>query len=269
MRIHELLSLKLLFEKDGIVSADDFKQALEQVHGRTDQNTLNAMLSVLNLDFYQKANQKKYGVEPYVVLSNNEYHLNQRILQSYQSNEYFNQLVDDALATGLFKADRYDQTQPLTIGKKYTRKDMCRLLGWKKDLSAVVNGYKLAYGTCPLFITYTKSQDIDDGIKYEDEFLNSATMRMFTRSPRKLDSPEVQAMVQGNASGALKMPLFVKKSDDEGGDYYYLGLVNIDKRSLQQESMLDKKGKEVSVVTMNLILEKPVQYQLYLNLTKD
>ena len=65
------------------------------------------------------------------------------------------------------------------------------------------------------------------------------------------------------------MPLFVKKSDDEGGDYYYLGLVNIDKRSLQQESMLDKKGKEVSVVTMNLILEKPVQYQLYLNLTKD
>lgn len=94
-------------------------------------------------------------------------------------------------------------------------------------------------------------------------------MRMFTRSPRKLDSPEVQAMVQGNASGVLKMPLFVKKSDDEGSDYYYLGLVNIDQKSLRQESMRNKKGKTVPVVTMNLILEKPVQYNLYLNLTKN
>ena len=61
----------------------------------------------------------------------------------------------------------------------------------------------------------------------------------------------------------------MKKSDDEGSDYYYLGLVNIDQQSLRQETMLNKKGKEVPVVTMNLILEKPVQYQLYLNLTKD
>ncbi|MGN8156833.1 DUF3427 domain-containing protein [Latilactobacillus sakei] len=269
MRIHELLLLKLLFEKDGVVSVDDFKKALEQVNARVDQKTLDSMLSVLNLKFYQKANQKKYGMEPYVMLSNNEYYLNEEILRAYQSNLNFDNLVDDVLATGLFKADDYDQTQPLTIGKKYTRKDMCRLLGWEKDLSAVVNGYKLAYNTCPLFITYTKSQDIDDGIKYEDEFLNSQIMRMFTRSPRKLDSPEVQAMVQGNASGVLKMPLFVKKSDDEGSDYYYLGLVNIDQKSLRQESMRNKKGKTVPVVTMNLILEKPVQYNLYLNLTKN
>lgn len=29
------------------------------------------------------------------------------------------------------------------------------------------------------------------------------------------------------------------------------------------------KGKEDPVVTMNLMLENPVQYNLYLNLTKD
>lgn len=76
-------------------------------------------------------------------------------------------------------------------------------------------------------------------------------------------------MVQGNASGELKMPLFVKKSDDEGIDFYYLGLVDIDQKSLRQESMVVKDGKIDPVVTMNLILEKPVQYSLYLNLTKD
>ncbi|WP_208422457.1 DUF3427 domain-containing protein [Latilactobacillus fragifolii] len=269
MRVHELLLLKLLLEKDGGLSVDDFKRALEQVHARTDQKTLDSMLLILGLSFFKTTDQDKYGREAYVILLNNQYQLNSKIKAAYQANSFFKLLVDDVLATGLFKADDYDQTVPLTIGKKYTRKDACRLLGWEKDQSSTIYGYKTAYGTCPLFITYAKSQDIDDGIKYEDEFLNSQTMRMFTRHPRKIDSAEVQTMVQGNASGELKMPLFVKKSDDEGTDFYYLGLVDIDQKSLRQESMVVNDGKIDPVVTMNLILEKPVQYSLYLNLTKD
>lgn len=269
MRVHELLLLKLLLEKDGGLSVDDFKRALEQVHARTDQKTLDSMLLILGLSFFKTTDQDKYGREAYVVLLNNQYQLNSKIKAAYQANSFFKLLVDDVLATGLFKADDYDQTVPLTIGKKYTRKDACRLLGWEKDQSSTIYGYKTAYGTCPLFITYAKSQDIDDGIKYEDEFLNSQTMRMFTRHPRKIDSAEVQTMVQGNASGELKMPLFVKKSDDEGTDFYYLGLVDIDQKSLRQESMVVNDGKIDPVVTMNLILEKPVQYSLYLNLTRD
>ena len=269
MRIHELLLLKLLFEKDGVVSVGDFKKALEQVNARVDQKTLDSMLLILSLSFFKAADQDKYGRDAYVTLDNNQYRLNGQIKTAYQTNSFFKLLVDDVLATGLFKADGYDQTVPLTIGKKYTRKDACRLLGWEKDQTSTIYGYKTAYGTCPLFITYAKSQDIDDGIKYEDEFLNSQTMRMFTRHPRKIESPEVQTMVQGNASGELKMPLFVKKSDDEGIDFYYLGLVDIDQKSLRQESMVVKDGKIDPVVTMNLILEKPVQYSLYLNLTKD
>lgn len=268
MRIHELLLLKCLLDKESTVSVNEFKVILRQSQARTDQKTLDSMLLVLGLSFFKEQDQVKYGREAYVTLANERYTLNPQIKAAYQENHFFKELVDDVLATGLFKADGYDQSEPLTIGKKYTRKDACRLLGWAKDQTSTIYGYKTAYGTCPLFITYAKSQDIDDGIKYEDEFLNSQTMRMFTRHPRRLSSQEVRTMVQGSAAGDIIMPLFVKKSDDEGIDFYYLGLVNIDQNSLQQEAMLIK-GKEEPVVTMNLILEKPVQYQLYLNLTKD
>lgn len=268
MRVHELLLLKGLLSNDGEIAFDDFKEKLDRMKALTSSKILNSMLRVLNLTFFKKQDQLKYGKEAYVTLKDNKYILNHRIKTDYNNNHLFKMLIDDILETGLFKAKEYNQQTLLTIGKKYTRKDACRLLGWDKDQAATIYGYKTAYGTCPLFITYTKSQDIDDGINYEDEFLNSKTMRMFTRHPRKINSSEIQTMVNGNSSGEIKMPLFVKKSDDEGTDFYYLGLVNIDQKSLRQESMV-VKGKEDPVVTMNLILEKPVQYSLYLNLTKN
>lgn len=268
MRIHELLLLKLLLQTDKFVSKENLLEQLKAHDARTDSQTLDSMLSILELSFYKDQDKLKYGNTPYVTLDNNNYFLNKKIADSYKNNTTFKLLIDDVIKTGLLKATDFNQLKPLTVGKKYTRKDACRLLNWEKDYSSTIYGYKQAFNTCPLFITYAKSNDIDEGIKYENEFLNSQTMRMFTRHPRKIDSKEIQAMVQGNQAGKVEMPLFVKKSDDEGTDFYYLGLVNIDPNSVTQESMT-VKGKEDPVVTMNLMLENPVQYNLYLNLTKD
>lgn len=38
----------------------------------------------------------------------------------------------------------------------YTRKDVCRILNWAKDESAVVYGYRVKYNTCPIFVTYKR-----------------------------------------------------------------------------------------------------------------
>lgn len=211
MRIHELLLLKLLLQTDKFVSKENLLEQLKAHDARTDSQTLDSMLSILELSFYKDQDKLKYGNTPYVTLDNNNYFLNKKIADSYKNNTTFKLLIDDVIKTGLLKATDFNQLKPLTVGKKYTRKDACRLLNWEKDYSSTIYGYKQAFNTCPLFITYAKSNDIDEGIKYEDEFLNSQTMRMFTRHPRKIDSKEIQAMVQGNQSGKVEMPLFVKK----------------------------------------------------------
>ncbi|MEH7538499.1 DUF3427 domain-containing protein, partial [Bacillus thuringiensis] len=51
--------------------------------------------------------------------------------------------------------------------------------------------------------------------------------------------------------------------DDEGSDFYYLGKARPDKTSVEQTEMQDKNGKELSVVTMNMIMEKSVDNKLY------
>lgn len=57
--------------------------------------------------------------------------------------------------------------------------------------------------------------------------------------------------------------MFIKKDDDEGSSFYYLGQARPDKSSVEQDKMKDKKGKEIPVVHMNMIMEKPVENSLY------
>lgn len=267
-RIHELLLIQMLLKNEGELEKPTFIQTLEEQNIRHDDATLKSMLEILSLEFYTAAVSKKYNDQAIVIEENEKYILNDDIYRSYQESADFSWFVDDAINTGIQKASEYNQFEMLTIGKKYTRKDACRLLNWESDESSTMYGYKNKYGTCPLFITYNKKQDNKETVAmYEDEFLNSGIMHMFTRHPRKLDSPEVVKIVEGNRLGEVIMPLFVKKSDDEGSQYYYLGMVNVDQQSVKQEKMLVKEELK-DVVTMNLILENPVKYSLYLDFVK-
>ena len=46
--------------------------------------------------------------------------------------------------------------------------------------------------------------------------------------------------------------IFVKKDDDEGTSFYYLGQADLRDGTEKEEWMKDKNGKDVPVVTMNL-----------------
>jgi hypothetical protein len=61
------------------------------------------------------------------------------------------------------------------------------------------------------------------------------------------------------------LPLFVKKNDDEGIDFYYLGDVMPVDGSFTQDTMPPAPGKTIgpSVVRMNMHLHDPVPMDLY------
>ena len=90
----------------------------------------------------------------------------------------------------------------LVLYEKYSRKDVCRILNWEKDDSSTMYGYKIKYNTCPIFVTYERSDDIAMSTNYNDEFEvlgrnpNVYSNRIFswmTRSRVKLESTEARA----------------------------------------------------------------------------
>jgi hypothetical protein len=123
-------------------------------------------------------------------------------------------------------------------------------------------GYKTKYNTCPIFITYHKNDDIESSVDYGDEFLNQEVLKWYTRSNRTLESKEVKAIIEAEENN-IDIHIFVKKDDDEGSDFYYLGQAIPDKKSVQQTVMKDKNDKEIPVVCMNMVMEQSIDNKLY------
>ena len=150
----------------------------------------------------------------------------------------------------------YEVESPLKIGKKYGYKDVCRLLNWDQDETSTIGGYRTKHQTCPIFITYNKSPEVDGAIKYEDKFLDRGYIRWFSKHTRNLGSKDVS---QSQPQDEPDHPhIFVKKSDkeDKGPQYYYLGIADLEEGSEREEKM-PENGKDV--VTMQLSLRKRPQ----------
>jgi hypothetical protein len=142
---------------------------------------------------------------------------------------------------------------------KYTRQDVCRLLLWAKDESSTIYGYKLHYPTmtCPIFVTYDKDTDkIDSSIDYNDAFVSSSEFAWETRNQVRLDSKEPRAIRGEDPEGPFKTLLFVKKSDDEGSSFYYMGEMAF--LSNFETTKHDSKGKELPVVAMRFAMKQCV-----------
>jgi hypothetical protein len=56
-----------------------------------------------------------------------------------------------------------------------------------------------------------------------------------SKSNRKINSKDVQSILGKN--GAIRLPLFIKKNNDEGLDFYYMGEVNPELNQVEQTTM--------------------------------
>lgn len=261
-RIHELLLLQKLFKNSGVYSKRQFLNDLEEHGTYVDNLTVNSFENNLNLTYFSSADQKKYGKSKYVDIQGDSYVLDKQLLNM---SDEFKALVFDVINIGLEKAKSYDKAKKLTVGMKYTRRDVNRLLGWGHEKSSSIYGYKQDSNTCPIFVTYQKAKNLAGKAKYENTFYNTSTMKWYTRAPRKLNSPEVRKIVDGNKEKTMEIFLFVKKSEDEGTDFYCLGNADIIQESVEQTTM-PIKGVNKDIVTMNLKLREPMKYSNYLDI---
>lgn len=261
-RKHELVLIDLLVQ-NGKVNYDEYVNHLTEAKCRTDEATLNSVHRVFDLSFFTKSDKKKYGEKPIIGLQKDKvYRFNSSIQQSLNTNEYFKHLVMDTIGSAFKKNEKYQCVKPLTLYEKYSRKDACKLLNWQKDESSTMYGYKPKHQTCPIFVTYHKNDKVEASVDYGDEFLSPEVLRWYSRSNRTLKSDEVQKIINAEENG-YGVHFFMKKDDDEGSGFYYLGQGNTDKKSVQQNTMEDKKGKEIPVVHMNMVMEQSIDNKLY------
>lgn len=260
-RKHEIILLDLLLRQDK-VSYDEYITYLMESNCQTDDATIASVKRILDLSFFTQNGKKKYGEEPIVTYSEYKYMFNDSIHDSLKKNKHFKDMVIDIIRSAKEKNTSYQCDKQLTLYKKYSRKDACKLLNWDNDENSTMYGYKTKHHTCPIFITYHKKDEVESSVNYGDEFLNQEVLKWYTRSNRTLKSPEVQTII-GAEENNIGIHIFVKKDDGEGSDFYYLGKAIPDKKSVEQTEMKDKSGKELPVVTMNMIMERGVDNKVY------
>ncbi len=217
--------LALLMAK-GSISKVEFEETLRtRFNHHISEKEYKSIVNLLNGDFLKQADEKKYGIEANIRISGNTIVMD----EAYRSR-----LIKEPLHTYLIDMLRYDYKKSKAVFsdekfhdgfqlyEKYSRKDVCRILCWAKNEESTMYGYRIKYNTCPIFVTYNKSDDISDTTKYADQFVDTSHFSWMTRSRVTLDSREVQEL-KAYAKTGMRIPLFIKKEDGEGSDFYFVG----------------------------------------------
>lgn len=228
----------------------------------TEEN-LSSAISFLNATFFKKQDQDKYQSPESVYLEQDKLYLAESLKQDLQ-NPIFEQFLVDLLDYSIHKYNkcykRANYNKGLIRYQKYSRKDVCHLLNWEKDESSTMYGYRIKYNTCPIFVTYHKEEGISESTKYEDAFINAFQFSWMTRNGVRIDSKEVVAIRDASKSN-LRIAFFIKKSDGEGSDFYYMG--DVAPLSLMETTIKTDKGEEKPIVNINFQLDQEVEEHLY------
>lgn len=264
-RVYELLML-WQFLNYGELRKKEIEDILrDKYHKEMSEESYQSSLNVLSGGFMNTQSEKKKYADINIV----EYNPNSTYSRLYAYNQGVKQLpfyqqLNDLIQLGLLRyRDIYSENQDemgLTLYQKYSRKDVCRILNWERDESSTVYGYKIKNGSCPIFVTYEKKDNIASSTKYEDVFLANNLFSWMTRSRVSVDSDEAQKLIHYKENG-LKILLFIKKSDGEGSDFYYMGLA--EPICWEQTQISNDDGKMLPIMNFHLQLEHSVRDDIY------
>lgn len=270
--LESFLLLEIITSDEKEVSIQDFKSSLYQCYKiKLSQSDIASILNNLNMIFSPLKYFKVNGVEECVILKKDAFSATE-FLKSKLGNKVFYRFIFDDVKYAIYKFNENFSIDRYNAGfiyySKYARKDVFRVLNWKSNQNPQnVGGYLASKDltNCPIFVTYHKGDDISDSTKYEDKFVDAQHFQWMSKSKRKLTSPDVQIILNAKKNGTL-LPLFVKKDDDEGLDFYFIGLLSYLEGSAVETSMNTESGP-VSVVKIDFQIDKPVDVSLYKYLT--
>jgi superfamily II DNA or RNA helicase len=275
LRPYELTILTLLLSAgDRVFSLDDVRDVIKKTYASyvVDEQDLTSALRILSNGFFRDRDKADHGNLNYVILEEGVLGMHPDFRGLLTEGLDYRRHLEDLLAFSALQFQARDQKSRLRhdlyLYGKYTRAEALLLLGWQKDMVPLNIGgyvYHKDLQVCPIFVTLEKDEaSIDPGINYKDSFLSAEEFAWETKHGRDLSSPEVKAMDLQQESG-LRLPLFVKKHDDEGLSFYYMGDMTFLRKELR-EKLTGTRGKR-PIVAMWFRMQKRVEESLYRYLT--
>jgi superfamily II DNA or RNA helicase len=255
-RMHEAVLLKALLT-EGPTSPERIASIFRESGLPSDVDHVNSAVGSLTLDFHKKPVKSHRGARLAEWTENGSVRATSNLSSQYVQSTTFRGEVDDLIRTTFrLVVDRYDIAEPFTPARQYSRKDASRLLCWPNNEASTIYGYRVRRdaGTCPIFVTLSKTDEVSASTAYEDAILDHSTMLWFTKSNRTLASDEVKAIVGHD----VDLHVFVKKSDAEDEtNHYYLG------RAQAEDAELTAMRSGETVVRMTLRFEHPIDPGVY------
>ena len=272
-RIEESVILRELLLNKEIPEKDVRNYFLENYEFEINDKTINSVIKNLNFNFItENKNGRLLTVQEiynyHVVENQNGMIKCGDTLKAFMQNKQFYNFLFDSTQYSIHKYNSEFQKDKffdgLQLYRKYSRKDVFRILNWDKNpVAQNVGGYmKHPEGiNCPIFVNYHKSAEISETTKYEDKFLNQSEFQWMSKSNRSLKSVDVVSIRESSKTN-MRIPLFVKKSNDEGIDFYFIGDVSPIESSFEQKTIAG-----TSVVQLVFKIGQEVDYSLYKYLT--
>jgi hypothetical protein len=279
IRVEESIILMHLIEQ-GSLKIERLKQIILSRFGYilTDE-TIASAINNLNFNFVtENYNKELLPVSEIHKLSvidkiEDELFLNNSFIDILLDVNFKNHLIDNTNYS-ILKFERLFGLKKYLGGfvlyNKYSRKDVFRILNWDKNpLAQNVGGYMFnpERTNCAIFVNYHKEDGISSTTKYEEGFLNKLEFEWMSKSKRTLTSPDIISLKNGG--NELRLPLFIKKSNDEGAAFYYMGDVVPIQESFKQANIKDDANNDVSVVKVKFRLNTPVDDALYNYITNS
>ncbi len=262
-RIEDIIILEEAIQSTSI----SLENAREKINDKylfyPSDETINSSIRNLNCEFNKSQEISKYCYPMSININNNEITLNDKLKKSLGDSTFKTYLTDilcysKHIYNSVYSKENY--VDGFILYQKYSRKDVCRILNWEKDEASTVYGYRIKNNTCPIFVTYNKNEDISDSTKYEDKFINSHHFSWMTRSRVKMDSKEI-VEIQNFQNSGLRILLFIKKSDNEGSDFYYMG--DIQPISFNPTTIKNDAGVSLPIVNIQYKMIQPVDEKMY------
>lgn len=272
-RVEESLIIKLLIDTEEL-TVEKLKDFVQARYNYTITNdTIKSCVTNLNFEFIREKKDGKmlsskdiYELDV-LGIDQGKFVFSNAFIQHLNHTEFKRYLIDSAYYS-IYEFDRLFDSKNWQNGfvlyRKYSRKDVFRILNvLENPVAQNVGGYLVSPDNlhCPIFVNYHKEDHISESTKYEDQFVNNKEFDWMSKSNRTLSSNDVKSILGQN--GHIRLPLFIKKNNDEGMDFYYMGEVSPELDRVQQTTMLNDQGKQIPVVKIRFNLINSVAPNIY------
>lgn len=265
-RPHELIMLKYIVDL-GYINRNSIVNELEEKYNLLpDGKSLASAISTLEGEFVSNELEKeKYSHMDILIEKNDGFYERVTSFTERIRNLEFRKQLNDIIELGIrryndFYHSENNRREEFVLYQKYSRRDVCWLLNWEKDYSSTMYGMKRIKDDVVVFVTYDKSSTNDDREyidgkpDYADEFLKDSN-QIFMWESQIGKGPESSYMQ--DVMESKNKNLFIKKSDAEGTDFYYMGMFDI--AEIKGSKKKDNNGKLRDISKVKFKLHDPVR----------